>query len=251
MTIGEIQIRVFPFPRVEPGDDVPELVVRCLRAQHVALRPSDVLVVAQKIVSTGEGRIVRLETIEPSARALALAREVDKDPRLVELVLRESTAIVRRRPGTLIARHRLGFVCANAGVDLSNAGPGCAVLLPADPDASAHRIRAAIADAYGVWVGVIVSDTHGRAHREGAVGVCVGVAGIRPLADHRGRRDLFGYELRSSVEAIADEIASAATPLMGQSDEQHPLALARGFPVTTGVGSAAELVRPRRRDLFE
>jgi coenzyme F420-0:L-glutamate ligase/coenzyme F420-1:gamma-L-glutamate ligase len=123
-------------------------------------------------------------------------------------------------------------------------------LLPADPDASARRIRTAIAEALGVSVGVIVADTHGRAHREGAVGVCVGLAGIQPLVDHRGRRDLFGYELRSSVEAIADEIAAAATALMGQSDEQYPVALARGFPVTIGAGSAAELVRMLEHDLF-
>lgn len=235
---------------MRPGDDVATLVVHCLRREAIEPQPSDVLVVAHKIVSTGEGRIIRLETVEPTARALALAREVGKDPRLVELVLRESTAIVRQRPGTLITRHRLGFVCANAGVDLSNAGPDCAVLLPEDPDASARRIRTAIAGALGVSVGVIVADTHGRAHREGAVGVCVGLAGIQPLVDHRGRRDLFGYELRSSVEAIADEIASAATPLMGQSDEQYPVALARGFPATIGAGSAVELVRTLEHDLF-
>ncbi len=238
------------FPLVRPGDDLPELVVRCLRRADLVPEDGDVLVVAHKVVSVAEGRVVSLDTVTPSPRAEALARKVGKDPRLVELVLQESAEILRTRPGLIIARHRLGFVCANAGIDHSNAGPGQVVLLPVDPDRSASRIRARIAKAFGAACAVIVADTQGRAHRAGAVGVCIGLAGMEAFLDHRGRRDLYGYELRTSVEAVADELAAGATLLMGQSAEGRPLVLVRGVPVVPGAGSARALVRPREQDLF-
>jgi coenzyme F420-0:L-glutamate ligase/coenzyme F420-1:gamma-L-glutamate ligase len=238
------------FPRVRPGDDLPGLVVRCLREEDLAVGVGDVLVIAHKVVSIAEGRVVSLSDVTPSPRAEALAREVDKDPRLVELILRESQEVLRTRPGLLIVRHRLGFVCANGGVDHSNAGPGRVVLLPVDPDRSAEQIRMRVKEAFGSDCAVIVADTHGRAHREGAVGICIGLSGMAPFLDHRGRRDLYGYELRSSVEAIADELASAATLLMGQSAEGRPLVLVQGAPIVPGEGSARALIRPKERDLF-
>jgi len=238
------------FPVVQPGDDLPGLVVRCLEMQNLPPRHGDVVVIAHKVVSIAEGRIVSLEAVIPSPRARALAREVGKDPRLVEVILRESVEVLRSRPGLLITRHRLGFVCANAGVDQSNAGPGKVVLLPEDPDRSAHQIRERIERVFGARCGVIVSDTHGRAHREGAVGVCIGLSGLSPFLDHRGRMDLFGYTLRTSVEAVADELASGATILMGQSAERRPLVLIRGAPAEQDGRSARALVRPRARDLF-
>ncbi len=238
------------FPLVRPGDDLPELVVECLRGEDVRLQDGDVLVIAHKVVSIAEGRIVSLDAVIPSPRAQALAREVGKDPRLVEVILQESAEVLRTRPGLLITRHRLGFVCANAGVDQSNAGPGRVVLLPEDPDRSAARIRERIGQVFHVWCGVIISDTHGRAHREGAVGVCVGIAGLSPFLDHRGRTDLYGYALRTSIEAVADELAAGATLLMGQSAEQRPLVLVRGAPVESGGGSARVLIRAPERDLF-
>lgn len=220
-----------------------------VEAAGLRLQEGDVVVVAHKVVSVAEGRVVPLGQICPSEQAVRLAREVGKDPRLVELVLRESSEVVRKRPGLLITRHRLGFVCANGGVDRSNAGPDCAVLLPVDPDASARRIRRALQRWFGCAVGVVIADTHGRAHREGAVGVCIGLAGMEPLLDHRGRRDLYGYVLTSSVEAVADELASAATLLMGQADEGRPLVVVRGWRLR-GDGTARQLVRPLERDLF-
>ncbi len=245
----ELWLKALSGPKVQPGDDLGAWAGSALRAAGVSPQEGDVLVVAHKVVSVAEGRVVRLSEVEPSPPALRLARRTGKDPRLVQLVLQESVEVVRARPGLLITRHRLGFVCANGGVDRSNAGPDCAVLLPVDPDASAARLRDAVWAQFGCRVGVVVADTHGRAHREGAVGVCVGLAGLAPFQDHRGRTDLYGYVLASSVEACADELASAATLLMGQADEGRPLVLVRGWPAR-GEGSARLLVRPRRKDLF-
>lgn len=245
----EVSLVAVPCPRVEVGEDVGTWAAGAVEAAGLRLQEGDVVVVAHKVVSVAEGRVVPLAEVQPSEEAVRLAREVGKDPRLVELVLRESSEVVRKRPGLLITRHRLGFVCANGGVDRSNAGPDCAVLLPVDPDASARRIRRALRRRFGCAVGVVVADTHGRAHREGAVGVCIGLAGMEPLLDHRGRRDLYGYVLTSSVEAVADELASAATLLMGQADEGRPLVVVRGWR-PRGDGTARQLVRPLERDLF-
>jgi coenzyme F420-0:L-glutamate ligase/coenzyme F420-1:gamma-L-glutamate ligase len=204
--------------------------------------------VAQKAVSKVEGRIVRLDEVEPSQRAVELAGE-DGDPRQVEVILRESAEVVRSRPPLVISETRHGFVCASAGVDASNAkGPGTVILLPVDPDASATALRALLLELTGVAVGVIVSDSFGRAWRQGTTDVALGVAGIAALRDLRGSRDAVGYELRSTMIAVADEIAGAAELVMGKS-RAVPAAIVRGVDAA-GDGRAADLVMPRERDLF-
>lgn len=239
-------------PDVQPGMSVPEILIAALRAAGLRPATGDALVVAQKIVSKAEGSIVDLREVSPGEEATRLAREADKDPRLVEVILRESTRIVRWRRGVLITEHRLGFVCANAGVDHSNVGPGAEVvsLLPRDPDASARAIREAVRAAFGASIGVIINDSHGRPHREGAVGVCIGAAGLAPLVSLVGRADLYGYTLRTSVEAVADELAAAATLLQGQCGEGTPAVLIRGAPLPPGDGGAGLLLRDPARDLF-
>jgi len=239
-------------PDVRPGMSLPDLLVRALNAS--GLRPSngDVLVVAQKVVSKAEGSLVDLAAVTPGEEALRLGREAGKDPRLVEVILRESTRVVRVNAGVLIAEHRLGFICANAGVDHSNVGIGPEVvsLLPRDPDASAREIASAFRRAFEVDVAVIINDSHGRPHREGAVGVCIGAAGLDPLLSLVGRPDRYGYTMRTSVEAVADELAAAATLLQGQCDEGTPVVLIRGIPVRAGRGDARQLLRDPERDLF-
>ncbi|HZB23028.1 MAG TPA: coenzyme F420-0:L-glutamate ligase [Gaiellaceae bacterium] len=239
-------MRVFAvtgLPEIREGDDLAALIV-----ERETLEESDVLVVAQKAVSKAEGRIVRLDDVEPSARALELAAE-GEDPRRTEVILREAVEIVRIRPPLLIVETRHGFICASAGVDASNAPePGALVLLPLDPDASAARIRARVHELSGARVGVIVSDSFGRPWRQGTIDVALGAAGIRVMEDLRGTRDRIGYELRSTQIAIADELASAAQLVMGKADG-NPVAVVRGLDVA-GEGSANELVMPASRDLF-
>lgn len=230
-------------PEVRAGDDLAALI-----AGRAELVDGDVLVVAQKVVSKAEGRVVRLAEVEPSERARELAVD-GEDPRRLELVLREAAEVVRTRAPLVIAETRHGFVCASAGVDASNAaGPGEAVLLPLDPDSSASRLRERLRDLAGVEVGVIVSDSFGRAWRQGTTDVAIGVAGIRPLLDLRGERDATGYKLHATVIAVADEIAGAAELVMGKT-AGVPAAIARGLTLA-GEGSAHELVMPRDRDLF-
>ena len=240
------ELRVIPvhgIPELEEGDDLAALLV----GAPPPLEPGDVLVVAQKAVSKVEGRVVRLDDFEPSARARELAG--DEDARRLEAVLRESREILRSRPPLVIAETRHGFVCASAGVDASNAkGPGTLVLLPLDPDASARRLRQRIRELAGVDVGVVVSDSFGRAWRRGTTDVALGVAGIAPLLDLKGRRDSIGYELHATEIAVADEIAGAAELVMGKTDG-IPAALVRGLAVA-GEGSGADLLMPRERDLF-
>jgi coenzyme F420-0:L-glutamate ligase/coenzyme F420-1:gamma-L-glutamate ligase len=229
-------------PEIREGDDLAELV-----AARAELEDGDVLVVAQKAVSKAEGRVVRLAEVEPSARASELAG--DRDPRQLEVFLRESARGVRTRAPLVIAETRHGFVCASAGVDASNApAPDTVVLLPVDPDASAARIREHLAKLTGRPVGVIVSDSFGRAFRNGITGVAIGVAGITPLLDLRGLHDGNGYELHATVIAVADEIAGAAELVMGKTDG-IPAAIVRGLDVAGG-GNAQELVMPPERDLF-
>ncbi len=235
-------IPVEGIPEIEEGADLGELV-----AAHARLEDGDVLVVAQKAVSKAEGRVVRLVDVDPSEEARELA--VGQDPRHLEVILRETERIVRARPPLVIAETKHGFVCASAGVDASNApAPDTLVLLPLDPDASAAAIRDRIRELTGRSVGVVVSDSFGRAFRNGIAGVAIGVAGITPLIDLRGRRDRNGYELHATVIAVADEIASAAELGMGKLDA-IPAAVVRGLDVT-GEGSARELVMPPERDLF-
>lgn len=229
-------------PEIAEGDDLGALI-----AAAAELADGDVVVVAQKVVSKAEGRVVSLEEVEPSERARELAGE--EDPRKLEVVLREATRIVRSRPPLVIAETKHGFVCASAGVDASNAPePGTLVLLPLDPDASAQRIRRRIGELTGAEVGVVVADSFGRPWRSGLTDVAVGVAGIRPLLDLRGERDSTGYELRATVVAVADEIAAAADLARGKT-EGVPAVVVRGLALA-GEGSARELVMPPERDLF-
>ncbi len=243
------ELRVRPLlgiPELEEDDDLGALVVDAARRAG-GLEDGDVVVVAQKAVSKVEGRIVHLNDVEPSPRARELAG--DADPRRVEVVLRESREVVRARPPLVIAETRHGFVCASAGVDASNAkGPGTLVLLPVDPDASARGLRERIGDLTGCEVGVVVSDSFGRAWRNGTTDVALGVAGLVPLVDLRGTKDAVGYELHSTQIAVADEIAGAAQLVMGKTSG-IPAAVVRGLEVA-GDGSATDLVIPRERDLF-
>jgi coenzyme F420-0:L-glutamate ligase / coenzyme F420-1:gamma-L-glutamate ligase len=239
------ELRVIPvrgLPEVREGDDVAALV-----AEAAQLEDGDVVVVAQKVVSKAEGRVVRLDDVEPSDRARELA--AGEDPRRLEVILREARRVVRARPPLVIAETRHGFVCASAGVDSSNApAPGSLVLLPLDPDASAARIRGRLAELTGRAVGVIVTDSFGRAWRQGTTDVAIGAAGVRTLLDLHGRRDRVGYELHATGIALADEIAGAAELVMGKTEEV-PAAIVRGLDVT-GEGTGADLVMPAERDLF-
>ena len=241
-------------PMVRAGDDLAALIAAGMARAGIRPCAGDVLVVAQKVISKAEGRMVDLATVAPSPRAEALAAEVGKDPRLVEVILSESLRVVRARPGLLIMQHRLGFVMANAGVDRSNVGPQDGaervLLLPRDPDASAAALRAALAARCGVELAVVVNDSFGRPWRRGTVGVAIGAAGLPALLDVRGRPDLFGRRLEVSVTGFADEIAAAASLLMGQGDEAQPAVLLRGLSWTAPAAPAAALVRPPEEDLF-
>jgi coenzyme F420-0:L-glutamate ligase / coenzyme F420-1:gamma-L-glutamate ligase len=239
---------------VQPGDDLGALTAAALRANGVVPEEGDVLVVAQKIVSKAERRYVDTATVQPSERAVALAAEIDKDPRFVEVVLSETKRVVRHRPGLLIVEHRLGFVMANAGIDHSNVaaedGIERVLLLPVDPDGSAQALRQHLMEVFGVGVGVIISDSFGRAWRKGTVGVALGAAGLPALIDLRGHPDLFGRELLVTETGFADEIAAAAGLVMGQADEAVPIVLVRGLAWSAPDQPAAALVRPAEHDLF-
>ena len=245
-------IPVHGLPEIAEGDDLGMLAARACEAQATPLADGDVLVVTQKVVSKAEGRVLDLGGVEPSARAREFADAWEKDARAVEVVLREAVRVVRMESGVIITETRHGFVCANSGVDASNVGRGdgdCVVLLPLDPDASARRIRDAAREAAGADVAVIVSDTFGRPWREGAVNVAIGAAGIEPLLDYRGLADDDGRELRSTVIAVADEIASAAELAMGKLD-RAPAAIARGYPYRKGESGVRPIVREPGKDLF-
>lgn len=239
-------------PLIQPGDNLAQLLGDAI-ARSGGLRDRDVLVIAQKIVSKAEGRYADLDQITPSPRAIEIARQCDKDPRLIEVILSESVEVVRLRPGLIITRHRLGFVSANAGVDRSNVAPEGVervLLLPLDPDRSAARIRSAVRDRFDVDPAVIIADSHGRPHRLGTVGVAIGLAGLPGVEDWRGRKDLFGYTLQHTEVGLADQIASAATLLLGQAAESIPAVIVRGVPFEPRDGSASEINRPAEMDLF-
>ncbi len=240
---------------VRPGDDLAEIVLDALAQSAAALADGDVVVLAQKIVSKAEGRYAALDAVEASPRARDLAAKVNKDARLVELILSESTGVVRYREGVLVVAHRLGLVLANAGIDSSNVEPAPdggerVLLLPEDPDRSSHRLRARLFEMTGKTVGVIVNDSLGRAWRNGTVGAAIGAAGIAALQDLRGRRDLFDRPLATTQVGIADEIAAAASIVMGQADEGRPVVLVRGIDAISETGTANDLVRPPEHDLF-
>jgi coenzyme F420-0:L-glutamate ligase/coenzyme F420-1:gamma-L-glutamate ligase len=239
------ELRIFAvsgLPEVREGDDLAALV-----AERATLEDDDVVVVTQKVVSKAEGRVVRLSQVEPSQRARKLSG--DRDPRHTEVILGETARVVRSRPPLLIAETRHGFVCASAGVDASNAPQaGSLVLLPVDPDASALRVRDRLAELTGRAVAVVITDSFGRAWRQGTTDVAIGVAGIAPLRDLEGERDPAGYELHATSIAVVDEIAGAAELVLGKL-ERTPVAVVRGL-VPSGDGSARELVMPPERDLF-
>lgn len=238
-------------PIVKEGDNIAELIVEATEKENVGIQDNDIIVIAQTIVSRSEGRVVNLKNIKPSPFAKILANETRKDPRLVEVILRESKGIVRMGKHHLIMETHHGFVCANSGVDRSNVpGEETVSLLPKDPDASARKIRNEIKRITGKEVAVIISDTFGRPLREGAVGVAIGVSGIDPLYDMRGRKDLFGYVLETTLVAIADELASAAELVMGESNEGIPVVVIRGFKYPKGEYSIQRLLRPVEKDLF-
>jgi coenzyme F420-0:L-glutamate ligase/coenzyme F420-1:gamma-L-glutamate ligase len=242
------------FPQVAAGDDLAALTVDALTRADLHPQPTDVLVFAQKIVSKAEGRRVDLTTVTPSESARELARTVQKDPRLVELVLSESRRVVRAAKDVLIVEHRLGFIMANAGIDQSNvANPAdgeFALLLPEDPDASAARLRTRLGDLTGCEPGILISDSFGRPWRVGTAGVAIGCAGIASIVDLRGKTDMFGRPLRVTVVGHGDELAAAASLLMGQANEAQPVVLLRGLSPVHPHQPASALLRPPEQDLF-
>ncbi len=243
-------------PLIRQDDNLADILVDSLQASGAQLENDDILVIAQKIISKSEGRMVDITTITPSSQAIELAQKADKDPRVVELMLQESNEVVRVRVGTIIVEHKLGFVCANAGIDHSNvAGSGnenqeFVLLLPKDPDQSARNIRDQIKQKTGKDIGVMIIDSHGRAWRNGTVGICIGLSGLPALIDERGWKDLFGYTLKITVVGVADELAAAASLMMGQAAEGKPAVLVRGFPYPLREGSLQELIRPKSQDMF-
>ena len=255
-------------PLIRHGDDLADILVSALAANGIELADGDILVVTSKIVSKAEGRMVDLASVQPSEDALELARRSEKDPRLAELILQESAEVLRVRAGTVIVEHRLGFVCANAGIDHSNVTPlrlppnspnfggetegggEGVLLLPRDPDASSRAIREKIESKTGKKIGVMLVDSHGRAWRIGTVGMCIGLSGIPAVMDERGWKDLFGRELQITVVGVADELAAAASLMMGQAAEGTPVVHARGFPYPLHEGSMKELLRPKNQDMF-
>ncbi|MGD8404041.1 MAG: coenzyme F420-0:L-glutamate ligase [Anaerolineales bacterium] len=243
-------------PLIRQGDNLAEIIVGALRANTIQLEDDDILVLAQKIVSKAEGRMVNLATIEPSERALELAGPTKKDPRVIELILRESNEILRMRPGAIIVEHKLGFVCANAGIDHSNVRgesgnpEDWVLLLPENPDRSAEQIRTKIESVTNVKISVLIIDSHGRAWREGTVGAAIGISGLPGLLDLRGQPDMFGFRLRITQVGVADELAAAASLMMGQAAEGTPVVHVRGFPYPLRNGKLIELLRPKEQDLF-
>ncbi len=246
------ELRVIPLkgiPEVREGDSVARHLSRALSRAGVSLRDRDILVVKQKVVSKSEGKVVRLDGVTPGPRAAELAEAEGKDPRIVELVLRESVRVVRSGHGVIITETRHGFVCANSGVDQSNVGEGRACLLPSDSDASARRIRKALERSTGRRLAVVITDTFGRPWRRGQTDVAIGCSGIDPLLSFRGRRDSFGYELRVTEPAVVDEVAGAAELVMGKLD-MVPAAVVRGVRYRRGEGGVKSLLMSREKDLF-
>jgi coenzyme F420-0:L-glutamate ligase/coenzyme F420-1:gamma-L-glutamate ligase len=240
-------------PLIKPDDDLGTLVASAAKAAGLWIQDSDVLVVAQKVISKTENRFARLRDVTPSPRAMELAQVTGKDPRLVEVILWDTAEVIRARRHVLIVAHHLGFICANAGVDHSNVGPedDLVLRLPADPDASARRRAARRPPVTGAAAGVIINDSHGRPWREGTVGVAIGLAGLTPVQDLRGRPDLYGYHLQHTTVGFADQIAAGASLVMGQADEGLPVVLVRGltYPPAEDI-SARQILRPPETDLF-
>ncbi len=252
-------LTLFPleqFPLIQPGDDLAEILLDSLAKNDLTLQDDDILVVTQKIVSKAENRLVNLTEVQPSEEAGYYASLTDKDPRLIELILSESQQVLRTRHHLIIVAHRLGFVCANAGIDHSNvSGPwgepeDWVLLLPENPDDSARQIRQRLEEETHSHIGVLIIDSHGRAWRRGTVGATIGLSGMPGLVDMRGEEDLFDYKLRATFIAVADELAAGASLVMGQAREGIPIVLARGFPYSLCETGLSELIRSKKRDLF-
>ena len=243
---------LFNFPLIRQDDNLADILVKSLQETQIELHDNDIIVLAQKIVSKSEGRMVNLAIVTPSQHAIELAQKADKDPRVMELMLQESNEVLRIRVGTIIVEHKLGFVCANAGIDHSNVNEGeeHVLLLPEDPDRSARNIREKIKQTTGKNIGVMIIDSHGRAWRNGTVGICIGLSGLPAIIDERGWKDLFGYTLKITVVGVADELAAAASLVMGQAAEGTPAVHVRGFPYPLGEGTLKELIRPKEQDMF-
>ena len=249
--VNEVQIIPIPVAsEIQPGDPIAETLLASIRQHELSLEPGDILVVKHKIVSKSEGRLIDLATIHPSAESVAWAKKYGLDPGVIELALRESRAVIRRKNGVLITETRHGFLCANSGVDVSNVNGGRhALLLPEDPDRSAAQLHRQIEKCIGLSIPVIITDSFGRPWREGLTESCIGIAGMKPLRDDRGRRDPYGYKLRVSLEAVADELACAAGLVCGKLN-RTPACIVRGFRYESGRGHARDLLRPASTDLF-
>jgi len=242
-------------PLIEPGDDLAALIKGAIDLRKILIKDGDIFVITQKIVSKAENRYADLNQVSPSKRALKIAANSGKDARLVELILSESNEVIRINHGVLIVEHRLGFICANAGIDHSNLsheanGKNLVLLLPLDPSASAARIRASLESFYRKQLGVLIIDSHGRAWRNGVVGTTIGSSGVPVLSDQRGWSDLFGNKLKITQVAIADELSAAASLLMGQAAERIPVVHVSGFPYPLMDMPFKDLLRPKERDLF-
>jgi coenzyme F420-0:L-glutamate ligase / coenzyme F420-1:gamma-L-glutamate ligase len=247
------EVRLIPIPvadEIHPGDALAEKLLESMRRRRLRFQPGDILVVKHKIVSKSEGCIVDLNTIKPSAESIAWAKQYDLDARVIELALRESRAVIRRKNGVLITETRHGFLCANSGIDVSNVSGGeQALLLPEDPDRSSANLRRELKKHTGLTIAVIITDSFGRPWREGLTEFAIGIAGMKPLRDDRGRPDSHGYKLKASVEAVADELACAAGLVCGKLN-RAPACIVRGFRYDPGPGSAQDLLRPAATDLF-
>ena len=251
--MNQLTLTALPdIPLIEAGDDLFIILLQSLQNAQIKLQQGDILVLAQKIISKAEGRWVNLETILPSQEAAELADQTEKDPRLVEMILQESRQVIRQRPGLIIVEHKLGFICANAGIDHSNVrgSEDWVLLLPENPDASAAKLKAAIEHETGAEIGVMIIDSHGRAWRNGTVGITIGLSGIPGVVDRRGEIDLFGYQMRATDVGAADELAAGASLLMGQVAEGTPAVHVRGFPYPLRESHLREILRDEESDLF-
>jgi coenzyme F420-0:L-glutamate ligase/coenzyme F420-1:gamma-L-glutamate ligase len=244
-------------PEIQPGNNLVDIFCLALRKNQLLLADGDIVVIAQKIVSKAEGRFVNLESVVPGKDAIKLAKEIEKDVRLVELILSESNEVLRTRPGTIIVEHKSGFVCANAGIDHSNVfreggDPDLwYLLLPEDSDRSANLFRDGVKDQLNVDIGVMIIDSHGRAWRNGTVGTVIGLCGVPGVVDMRGKLDMYGYKLQNTIIAAADELAGSASLMMGQANEKSPMVVVKGFPYSLRTNaSVKEVIRPRDQDLF-
>lgn len=255
MMLAKLELTALPgLPMIMPGDDIDGLIVEAITRADIQLKRQDVLVVAQKVISKAERRVVALNSVTPGQLAIDWAEKTEKDPRLVELILSESKRVVRYRPNVMIVEHNLGFVMANAGIDQSNVGSQedgeHAILLPLDPDTSADKLRDLVHKGLGADIGVVISDSFGRPFRSGTAGIAIGAAGLPAILDLRGEPDLFDRELAVSISGFADEIAAAASLLMGQGAEGLPAVIVSGLSWTAPATNAAEIIRDPSEDLF-